>query len=61
MMKICMAMQLVLFLHISSYWVKIRLYTKNKLPRLPESTLKVLVGGGVVGGPTKYFVTPNLS
>ena len=29
------------FLHISSSWVKIRLHTKNQLPRLPGSTLKV--------------------
>ena len=50
-----------LLLHISSSWVKIRLHTENQLPRLPGSTLKVYVGGGGVGGPTKYFVTPNLS
>ena len=55
------------FLHISSSWVKIRLHTENQLPRLPGSTLKVVVwwwvGGWVewVGGPTKYFVTPKLS
>ena len=33
------------FLHISSSWVKIRLYTENQLPRLPGSALKV--PGGV--------------
>ena len=37
-----MAPQLVLFSHISSSWVKIRLYTENQLTRLPGNTLKVL-------------------
>ena len=36
-----MAPQLLLFLHISSSWVKIRLPTENQLPRLPGSALKV--------------------
>ena len=49
------------FLHISSSWVKIRLHTENQLPGLSGSALKVSVGGVVEGGPTKYFVTPNLS
>ena len=31
----------VLFSHISSSWVKIRLHTENPLPRLPGSALKV--------------------
>ena len=31
-------------LHISSSWVKIRLYTENQLPRLPGSVLKVRGG-----------------
>ena len=30
--------------HISSTWVKIRLYTENQLPRLSGSGLKVLGG-----------------
>ena len=34
-----MAFQLVLFLHISSSWVTIRLYTENQLPRLSWSGL----------------------
>ena len=34
------------FLHIFSSWVKIRLHTKNPLPRLPGSALKFSVGGG---------------
>ena len=33
---------------LSSSWVKMRLHTENKLPRLPVSALKVPVGG--VGG-----------
>ena len=37
-----MAPQLVLFLHFSSSWVKLRLYTENQLARLPGSALKVL-------------------
>ena len=48
------------FLHISSSWVKIRLHTENQLPKLSGSALKVYVVGWV-GGPTDYFVTPNLS
>ena len=40
----------VFFLHISSNWVKIRLCTKNQLPRLPESALKVPVVEDRVGG-----------
>ena len=47
------------FLHISSSWVKMRWHTENQLPGLPGSGLKDWVGG--VGGPTNYFVTPNLS
>ena len=35
--KSSMAPQLVLFLHIKSNWVKIRLYTENQLPRLSGS------------------------
>ena len=35
-------------LHISSSWVKIRLYAENQLPRLSGSALKVCVGW--VGG-----------
>ena len=45
--------------HISSSWVKIRLHTGNQLPRLPGYIS--LSGGGWMGGPTDYFVTPNLS
>ena len=37
--KSSIAPQLVLFLHISSSWVKIRLHIKNQLPRLSESSL----------------------
>ena len=48
------------FLHILSSWVKIRLHTENQLPKLSGSALKVVVWV-VVGGPTKYFVTLNLS
>ena len=49
----------IILLHISSSWVKIRLYTKNQLPRLPGSALKVSV---VVGwwGPTHYKVKLQL-
>jgi hypothetical protein len=36
-----------LLLHISSSWVKIRLYTKNQLPRLSGSGLKIY-GGGLI-------------
>jgi hypothetical protein len=35
-----MATQLLLFLHISPSWVKIRLYTENQLPNLFGSGLK---------------------
>ena len=42
-------------------WVKIRLHTENQLPKLSGSALKVVVWSGGVGGPTDYFVTPNLS
>ena len=48
------------FLHISSGWVKISLHTENQLPGLPGSG-SLTGGGGGVGGPTNYFVTPNLS
>ena len=41
-----MTPQLALFLHISSSWVKIRLYTENQLPRLSRSGFKVYLGGG---------------
>ena len=41
-----MSSLLVLFLHIQSSWVKLRLYTENQLPRLSGSALKV-PGGGV--------------
>ena len=45
-----------------SSWVKIRLHTENQPPRLSKSAFKVsLVVVGWGGGPTKYFVTPNLS
>ena len=46
--------------HISSSWVKIRLHTKNQLPRLSGSAV-VWCGWGGVGGPTNYLVYPNLS
>ena len=36
------------FLHISSSWVKIRLYAENQLPMMSGSALKVVVGGGWV-------------
>jgi hypothetical protein len=47
------------FSHISSIWVKIRLHTKNQLPRLPGSAVKVpvWVGGWV---PTHYKVKLQL-
>ena len=48
-------------LPISSSWVEIRLHTEDQPPRLSRSALKVSPGGGVVGGPTKYFATPHLS
>ena len=48
----------ILFLHISSSSVKIRLYTENQLPRLPGSALKVPVVGGWV--PTHYKVMLQL-
>ena len=38
-----------MILHISSRWVKIRLYTENQLPRLPGCALKVPVGWWWVG------------
>ena len=38
-----------IFLHIYSSWVKIRLHTKNKLPRLSGSAL-FLVGLGLFRG-----------
>ena len=38
------------FLYILSSWVKIILHTKNQLPGLPGSNLKVVMGGGVVVG-----------
>jgi hypothetical protein len=52
------------FLCRLSCWVKIRLHSENQLPGLSGSALKFSwsVDVGVVGfGPTKYFVTPNLS
>ena len=45
------------FLHISSRWVKIRLYTENQLPSLPGSALKVPVVGWF---PTHYQVKLQL-
>ena len=44
---------MVLFLHISSSWVKIKLYTENQPSRLPGTALIVITsvwcgGGGVV-------------
>jgi hypothetical protein len=51
------------FLHFSSSWVKIRLHTKNQLPRLPGSALKVPVVVVVVVGwwlPTHYQVKLQL-
>ena len=44
----------LLFLHISSSWVKIRLHTKNQLPRLPGRALKVSLG--LSGASTAYMV-----
>ena len=49
----------IFVLHISSTWVKIRLYTENQLPRLSGSGLKV-PGGWLVGGPTHYQVKLQL-
>ena len=42
---------------------KIRLHTKNQLPGLPGSALKVELGGWVcgVGCPTNNLVYPNYS
>ena len=54
----------IFLLHISSSWVEISLHTENQPPRLSRSALKVSLGGvdgGLVGGPTKYFVTPYSS
>jgi hypothetical protein len=34
--------------HISSNWVRIRLYTENQLPRLPRTALIVMTPGVVV-------------
>ena len=46
---------------IFSIWVKIRLHTKNQLPRLPVSALKVPGGGGVGWWvPTHYKVKHQL-
>ena len=54
--------QVTLISSISSSWVKITLHTKNQLSRLPGSALTVGGRGGVGGGgPTNYFVSPNLS
>ena len=54
-----------LFLQISSSWVKMRLHTKNQLPRLSGSALKICDEwwlGRVMGGwvPLNYVVTPTL-
>jgi hypothetical protein len=58
----------IFFLGLLSSWVKIRLHTENQFPGLSGSGLKVslvVVGWGEWvgwgGGPSKYFVTPNLS
>ena len=50
------------FLGPLSSWVKIRLHTKNQLPRLPGSALKVpgWVGGGGWWVPTHYQVKHQL-
>ena len=47
-----MSGDLILFLHKSSSWVKIRLHAENQLPGYPGSGLKVsvCVGGGWLGG-----------
>ena len=61
----------IFFVHIPSNWIEIRLSTKNQVPMLPGSTIKVCVvvgwwggGGGVVGWwwwvPLNYVVTPTL-
>ena len=55
-----MAPQSVLFLHILSSWVKIRLNTENQLPRVPGSALKVPVGVVVGWVPTHYQVKLQL-
>jgi hypothetical protein len=44
---------------LSVHYGYIRLHTKNQISRLSGSALKVWLGWG--GGPTDYFVTPNLS
>ena len=44
---------------LSVHYGYIRLHTKNQISRLLGSALKVSVGWG--GGPTDYFVYPNLS
>jgi hypothetical protein len=50
----------IMFLHISSIWVKIMLYTENQLPRLSGSGLKVCDGVVGVGGlDTNCLVTPT--
>ena len=46
-------------LHISSSSVEKRFYPENQPPRMSRSLLKVSLGGGWVGGSSKYFVTPN--
>jgi hypothetical protein len=43
-----MAPQLVLFLHISSSWVKIRLYIKNQFPRLSGRGLNYFLCDGTL-------------
>ena len=49
------------WLHIFSSWVNMRLHTKNQLPGLPGSTLKVSVMVGWRLVQADYVVTPNLS
>jgi hypothetical protein len=48
----------IFFVHIPSNWIEIRLSTKNQVPMLPGSTIKVCV---VVGWwvPLNYVVTPT--
>jgi hypothetical protein len=46
----CALRKFWLFLHISSSWVKIRLFTENQLPRLSGRGLKNCCGGGVGRG-----------
>ena len=46
-------LEVMIFLHISSSWVKIRLHTENQLPRLPGSALKV-PGGVHYGYKVRY-------